>query len=296
LIFPLVRAALAEDAARRDSTSAAVINPAQHARAVIRAKAPGIIAGAQVACWVFEALEPSLRCTIRRRDGQTVAPGQTILTVAGSARSILAAERTALNFLGHLSGIATLTRQFVKRVYSYPVKIMDTRKTLPGLRRLEKYAVRIGGGHNHRMGLHDAVLIKTNHLKAMGHGACPPRLANHQGGRGQTIQEALQATKQQRPRKLVEVEVMNLREFRAALKAKPDSIMLDNWSLADIRKAVRLRNTMAHGPWPMSPLLEASGGVTLSNVRALAKTGVDRISIGRLTHSAPALDVALEVL
>jgi nicotinate-nucleotide pyrophosphorylase (carboxylating) len=235
---------------------------------------------------VFQAVDPRLRVTIRREEGARIKPGETILIVTGKAHSILAAERVALNFLGHLSGIATLTSRFIQQVRGTRTKIMDTRKTLPGLRLLEKYAVRIGGGSAHRMGLHDAVLIKTNHLKIMGQGA---------RDKGRVIQRVVQTARTRYPHHPIEVEVTNLNEFRAALNAQPDMVLLDNMAVNSICVAVRLRN-LSHVPRPMSPLLEVSGGVTLHNVRAIAKTGVDRISVGRLTHSAPSLDVSLEVI
>ena len=272
-LLPLIKAALREDRARHDATSRAVLPAALRIRARIIAKAPGILAGVKLAALVFTTLDPSLRCRLHRRSGAALKLGTPILTVEGRARSIFAAERTALNFLGHLSGVATLTRAFVDRARGTRARILDTRKTLPGLRALEKYAVRAGGGTNHRSDLAEAILIKTNHLKAL--------------GRSQTIPKAIAKTRSVRPKNFVEVEVANLREFKAALGAKPDAILLDNWRLPDIRTAVLLRKSTI--------LLEVSGGVTLANVRAIAKTGVDRISIGRLTHSAPSLDVSLEV-
>jgi nicotinate-nucleotide pyrophosphorylase (carboxylating) len=285
-VQPLIRQALAEDRAERDATSRALLHPGIRIRARLLAKAPGVIAGLPVAIWIFKTVDPLLRCAPACREGAAIRRGQTLLRVEGSARSILAAERTALNFLGHLSGVATLTREFVRRV-PRRVSVLDTRKTLPGLRVLEKYAVRVGGGHNHRMGLHDAVLIKTNHLRVLrGSGV---------GRRGSAIRIAIQKAKRLRPRRFVEVEVTNLRECHAALLARPDAILLDNWSVALLRRAVRLRDHSSLDT-RHSTLLEASGGVTLANVRAIARTGVERISIGRLTHSAPALDVALEVV
>ena len=279
----LIKQALREDRASADITSRAVIPPNLRIRARVIAKSRGVAAGVKTAALTFTAFDPSLRCRIRLHSGASLAPGKTILTVEGRARSIFAAERVALNFLGHLSGIATLTNQFVRQVRGTRAKILDTRKTLPGLRVLEKYAVRVGGGNNHRRDLSDAVLIKTNHLKAMGQGA-------GDRGRGKTelIQQAVTQAKRRNPGKFIEIEVTNLTEFRAALAARPNAILLDNWDVRDIRQAVRLRST--------SPLLEVSGGVTLQNVRRIAKTGVDRISIGRLTHSAPALNVSLEVI
>ena len=285
---PIINAALREDlAAAGDLTSRALIPPTLRVRAVVRANSPGLVAGTRIAQQVFAAVDPRIRCRISRRDGQAVAPGQVILRVEGPARSILAAERTALNFLGHLSGIATLTNQFVRRARPARAAIMDTRKTLPGLRVLEKYAVRVGGGKNHRLGLSDAVLIKTNHLLAYS----GQRIADRKK-KTQVIGELVQGARRRYPKKMVEIEVTNLTEFEAALDAKPDVVMLDNWPLAAIYKAVRYATRY---PLSARPLLEVSGGVTLQNVRAIARTGVDRISIGRLTHSAPALDVSLHI-
>ncbi len=274
-LSPLIEQALAEDAAGRDITSRAVLPPNARIRAAIIAKQSGILAGGPLAVRTFQTLDASLRCSLKRRDGARIAKGQAILTVEGRARSIFAAERTALNFLGHLCGIATLTRRYVERVRGTRAKILDTRKTLPGLRHLEKYAVAAGGGVNHRMDLADAILIKTTHLNVI--------------RRNRTIGEAIRHAKRAYPRKMVEVEVTNFAELRAALAVRPHVILLDNWTLSSIRKAVTLRNR-ARGP-----RLEISGGVTLANVRAIARTGVERISIGRLTHSAPSLDLSLKV-
>ncbi|MBI4343031.1 MAG: carboxylating nicotinate-nucleotide diphosphorylase [Candidatus Omnitrophica bacterium] len=287
MILPLIRQALREDGASRDLTSRAVLPADTRIRARILAKSPGVLAGGQVAAWVFQALDRSLRSRLAVKDGVLLRRGQTVLTVEGNARSIFAAERTALNLLGHLSGIATLTREYVRRTQRTYAKILDTRKTLPGLRAAEKYAVRAGGGENHRDSLQDAILIKTNHIKAL-RLVMRSRLA-----RERAIQVGVAGAKRVRPKRFVEVEVTTLREFEAALEAKPHAILLDNWRLGAIRRAVRL----AHASLGTrhSPLIEVSGGVTLQNVRAIATTGVDRISIGRLTHSAPSLDMSLVV-
>ena len=289
-ILPLIKEALREDAPRRDITSRSVLPPGTRVRARVIAKAPGVLAGAQVAAWTFQTLDPAIHCVLKRHDGSRVTRGQTIVMVEGRACSVFAAERTALNFLGHLCGIATLTRRYVERVQGTRARIFDTRKTLPGLRALEKYAVRAGGGQNHRADLAEAILIKTNHLRALHR-----KFGMRNSEFGMVIREAVAKAKKKAPRRFVEVEVTSLKEFRAAAQARPDAILLDNWRLKDIRNAVRLKNSAF--PIPHSALrLEVSGGVTLANVRAIAKTGVDRISIGRLTHSAPALDVSLQVL
>ena len=270
----LIRHALREDIGRGDLTSQAVLAPRQQLRAVILAKQSGIVAGAQIAAWTFQLLNCRIRCRIIRRDGQAVRAGQTILELRGPGRSILAAERTAQNILGHLCGVATQTQQFVRRVRPLRTAILDTRKTLPGLRLLEKYAVKVGGGVNHRLRLDDAVLIKSTHVDVAG--IC--------------IGHLLTAAKRSARSTTVEIEVRNMRELREALAARPDIVLLDNWTVPAVRRAVALRNAAGR-----RPLLEVSGGVTLQNVRRVAATGVERISIGRLTHSAAALDVALRV-
>ncbi|MCS7047311.1 MAG: carboxylating nicotinate-nucleotide diphosphorylase, partial [Gemmataceae bacterium] len=203
-------------------------------------------------------------------------PGDHLATISGRMRSLLAAERTALNFLQHLSGIATLTRRYVEAVAGLPVRILDTRKTLPGWRLLEKYAVRQGGGDNHRRGLYDAILIKDNHLAALHRSANP-------------VAAAVLAAQEKCPDLPVEVEVDSLAQLPQALACRPAIVLLDNMSLEQLREAVQRRNRQAP-----DVLLEASGGVTLQTVRAIAETGVDRISVGALTHSAPALDISLE--
>jgi nicotinate-nucleotide pyrophosphorylase (carboxylating) len=285
-VLPLITAALREDGASHDLTSRAVIPSGARIRARIIAKSRGVLAGVRMAALTFTTLDPSLRCRLHLHSGATLAPGETILTIEGRARSIFAAERTALNFLQHLSGIATLTAEYVRRVKGTRARIYDTRKTIPGLRLLEKSAVGAGGGKSHRADLSEAVLIKTNHLKVLGKG---------ERGRGNVIQKATEQAKRVQPKRFVEVEVTTMAQLGAALKARPNAVLLDNWRLTDIRKAVRLaRKFVPRSPFSV-PLIEVSGGVTLDNVRAIAKTGVDRISIGRLTHSAPALDMSLEV-
>lgn len=282
-IRPVIRRALKEDAAFWDITSRSVVPRHLMIRARVIAKARGIAAGVSVAGLTFRAVDSRVNWKQRVRSGAAVTPGAVILTVEGRAWSIFSAERVALNFLGHLSGIATLTAEFVRRVKGTRAKILDTRKTLPGLRALQKYAVAAGGGVNHRATLQEAVLIKTNHLKAMRLAAAAPRAQS-------PIQVALQLARRQHPGQFIQVEVTNLRELAAALAGKPDAVLLDNWAVPAIAKAVKLRGRNSR-----TPLLEVSGSVTLDNVAAIAKTGVDRISIGRLTHSAPSLDVSLSI-
>ncbi|HXG12306.1 MAG TPA: carboxylating nicotinate-nucleotide diphosphorylase [Gemmataceae bacterium] len=277
----LIELALEEDLGTGgDLTSQAVIPEPLEGAAVIVARSPGVLAGLPAAELVFRAIDPRVRFLPRMADGSRVEAGSRLATLAGPMRAILAGERTALNFLQHLSGIATLTRRYVDALAGLPCQILDTRKTLPGWRRLAKYAVRCGGGHNHRMGLHDGILIKDNHLAAL---KDQPRPLAH------ALQTALERAGPAVP---VEVEVDNLDQLDEALAvAGPKIILLDNMSLEELREAVRRRNQARDSG---GVLLEASGGVTLETVRAIAETGVDRISVGALTHSAPALDIALD--
>jgi nicotinate-nucleotide pyrophosphorylase (carboxylating) len=275
----LIELAVAEDlGARGDVTSQATIPAALAGQAVFRARAVGVLAGLPAAELVIRQIDGHLRFEALRRDGSSLAVGDTIAKVSGPMRSILAAERIALNFLQHLSGIATLTRRFVDAVRGCPVKILDTRKTLPGWRLLAKYAVRCGGGHNHRLGLHDGILVKDNHLAALPN---PDRSLK--------IEEAVHLAKSHCADVPVEIEVDSLEQLDAALGCQPAIILCDNMPAEMLREAVRRRNLAAP-----SVQLEASGGITLANVRAIAESGVERISIGALTHSAPALDIALD--
>jgi nicotinate-nucleotide pyrophosphorylase (carboxylating) len=275
----LVELALAEDVGPGDLTSQAVIAEALEGRAAFVARAPGVLAGLPAAALVFAALDPRVRFESLDRDGDAVQPGSRLANVGGPMRSILSGERTALNFLQHLSGIATQTRRYVDAAAGLKCQVLDTRKTLPGWRLLEKYAVRCGGGHNHRVGLFDGVLIKDNHLSALGHGRKQIRTAVEaaRGLHGAAVP--------------VEIEVDNLAELDEALRCGPDIVLLDNMAPDVMREAVRRRDAVAP-----KVLLEASGGVTLATVRAIAETGVDRVSVGALTHSSPALDIALDYL
>jgi nicotinate-nucleotide pyrophosphorylase (carboxylating) len=274
----LVELALAEDlGAAGDVTSQAVIPADLPGRAVFVARAPGVCAGLPAAALVFAALDPSVTFQPLTADGTAVESAGHLAVVSGPMRSILTGERTALNFLQRLSGVATRTRQFVVPVAGLPCHILDTRKTTPGWRLLEKYAVRCGGGHNHRLGLHDGILIKDNHLAALGRTTT-------------AIADAVRAARAHAGRPLpVEIEVDTLAQLDQALACRPDIVLLDNMSPDQLRAAVRRRNEVAP-----SVLLEASGGVNLATVRAIAETGVERISVGALTHSAPALDIALD--
>ncbi len=262
-----------------DITSQAVIPADLWGKAAFVARSPGVIAGLPAVALVLAAVEERLNFELAISDGTSVSAGTMLATMAGPMRGLLAAERTALNFLQRLSGVATVTRRYVDLVADLPVQILDTRKTTPGWRLLEKYAVRCGGGHNHRVGLFDGVLIKDNHLAALG----DPISA---------VTRAVALARQHVGTSVpVEVEVDTLDQFDAALAAEPDIVLLDNMSLDQMREAVRRRNAATR-----KVLLEASGGVNLSTVRGIAETGVHRISVGALTHSAPALDIALDYL
>jgi nicotinate-nucleotide pyrophosphorylase (carboxylating) len=274
-IEEIIDRALAEDLGKGDVTTEALISSNQQGTGFIVAKKEGILAGTGVAKQVFHRVDPELKVEILTEDGARVKQGTKMVKVSGSIASILKAERVALNFLQRLSGIATETNRYVARVEGLPVRIMDTRKTTPGLRSLEKYAVKAGGGENHRMNLGDGVLIKDNHLAGL-------------RSRGLDIKEVVARARQNAPQRLpLEVEVKTVSEALEAVEAGADIVMLDNMNLEDMRKAVKT----IHG----RALIEASGGITLDNVRAVAETGVDFISIGALTHSARALDISLEV-
>ncbi len=280
----LIALALEEDLGTAGDITTNVTIPAKlHGRATLVTRSPGVLAGMQAAEMVFRAVDATIVFDPARRDGEAVGKEKVIARVAGAMRSILAAERTALNFLQHLSGIATLTRRYVEAVAgAVPGKvtqILATRKTIPGWRALAKYAVHCGGGLRHRSGLYDAVLIKDNHLAALEQ-------------QPESIAAALAAVRATYPAGsgiFVEIEVDSLEQLDRALMTDAHAVLLDNMSLDDLREAVRRRNELSPGV-----LLEASGGVTLETVRAIAETGVDCISVGALTHSAPALDIALD--
>jgi nicotinate-nucleotide pyrophosphorylase (carboxylating) len=279
----LIGLALAEDLGEAgDVTSRATIPAGQTGRAAVVARAPGVLAGIEAAARVARRVDPSLQFEPRLADGAPLNKGDVIATLSGPMRSLLSAERTLLNFLQRLSGIATLTRQYVDAVAGLKVQVLDTRKTTPGWRLLEKAAVRAGGGTNHRIGLYDAILIKDNHLAGVRSAGCGVR---------SEIEIAIERCRQAFPGLPVEVEVDSLDQFDAALKCRPEIVLLDNMTTDQMREAVRRRTATAPGV-----LLEASGGVTLTTIRGIAETGVDRISVGALTHSAKALDIALDYL
>ena len=280
-VFTLLRLSVAEDvdpegdwrpdeaAAARDVTSTATLDSSTHLDGHLTAKEDGVVAGLPLAQALFRLVDSDLMLRPEVDEGTRVAAGQTVATVAGPGRALLTAERPALNFVGRLSGIATLTRQFVDAVAHTDADILDTRKTLPGHRRPDKYAVRQGGGRNHRMGLHDMVLVKDNHIDGA-------------GGITEAMQRVRERHGDQYP---IEVEVKTLDELEEALALAPDLLLLDNMTPDTLRRAV----TRTDGRVP----LEASGGVTLDTVSDVAETGVDAISVGALTHSAHALDVSI---
>ncbi|MGD0765072.1 MAG: carboxylating nicotinate-nucleotide diphosphorylase [Dehalococcoidia bacterium] len=271
----IVEAALTEDAAADDVTTGVLVAPDLEGKAVIITKQAGVVAGLPVAAAVFRAGDPAFdvfRPLVA--DGARVAPGDVLAEVSDIVSTILRAERVALNFLQRLSGIATATARFVDAVSGLPVRILDTRKTAPGLRPLEKYAVCMGGGHNHRGSLADGILVKDNHWRAI-------------KAAGGDMTSAVAELREEAPEMRVEVEVTSLAEAQEALAAGVDVLLLDNMSLEEMRQAVALARGRA--------LAEASGGITLANVRAVAETGVDFISVGAITHSAPALDISLEL-
>jgi len=266
--------ALDEDTGHGDITSQALIPPDLSGKASILVKEKGILAGVDVAGRVFQRVDPSLEIDVLIKDGTAVKPGDIVVTVTGRVTSILKAERVALNFLQRLSGIASLTARYVAETSGLAAGIYDTRKTTPGMRSLEKYAVRMGGGHNHRLHLGDAILIKDNHIAAL-------------RAMGMNLKDIVAKARQNAPGVTVEVEVTGTKEALDALKAGVDIIMLDNMSTSEIRQVVNLVSGQVK--------LEASGGITLSKVHQVAMTGVDIISIGALTHSYRALDISLEL-
>jgi len=271
LIEPQVRAALEEDLGRAgDITSELTIPADKQASANLVARKPGRVAGLICAEIAFRLVDPSVKFDVAAPDGSDVASGTVLATISGAARSILTAERVALNFLGPLSGTATLTAALVKAVEGNRARIVCTRKTLPGLRTLQKYAVRCGGGFNHRFGLDDAAMVKDNHVQAAG--GITQAVERLRAGLGHMVK--------------IEVEVDRLEQLEEALMCGVDTILLDNMSLDEMRRAVALARGKA--------VLEASGNVTLQTVRAIAETGVDYISSGVLTHSAPNLDIGLD--
>jgi nicotinate-nucleotide pyrophosphorylase (carboxylating) len=262
----IIQLALDEDG--QDITTEAIFSEENSLQAVMKAKADGIIAGVQVAGRVFALADPGITCKFQVHDGQSVFAGDKIAVITGPARGILKAERVALNFMQRMSGIATSTASYVKRLEGTKARILDTRKTSPGQRVLDKMAVRLGGGDNHRMGLFDMALIKDNHIDGAG-----------------SITEAVERVRKASPGVAIEVEARDLNDVKTLLGLKVDRIMLDNFSIKDMEQAVKL----VDGRIP----LEASGGITLETIRAVALSGVDYISVGEITHSVKALDISM---
>ena len=270
-IEALLDLAFAEDIGIGDITTEATVPPSQKGIGTLHAKSDGIVAGLPIAEQTFKKLDSGLTFDSFVSDGDAVAAGTSIAEIQGSAKTILIGERTALNFLQRLSGVATLTSQFVKAVADYDVKIVDTRKTTPGWRAIQKYAVRVGGGHNHRFGLYDGVLIKDNHIVAAG-----------------GIRNAVQRARLIAPHTTkIEVEVETIEQVNEALDVGADILLLDNMSLDTMKQVVKLVNKLV--------VTEASGGITLEQVRDVAATGVDLISVGALTHSAMPMDISLSL-
>ncbi len=273
----LIDTAIAEDDCVHDITTNALVRSSQKARALIRAKQNAVVCGTFLAPFILRKFDKSVQVSTVVSDGRRVKKGEVVLTINGRAHAILKAERIILNFLSHLSGIATQTRRAVELVKGHKVDILDTRKTTPGLRELEKFAVICGGGKNHRFDLSEMAMVKDNHHACL--------------GKDYTIEQVVRKIRRKSSKK-IEIEVENFKQLAQALEAKADIILLDNFSPAALKRAVKLVKKNSRGK---KPLLEASGGVTLSNLKIIAQTGVDRISLGALTHSVDAIDFSLDL-
>lgn len=284
-VMPIVKAALKEDIGRGDITTSALFDKFASSSASLITKEDCVVCGIDAAEWLMAQVDYSVRFKPNCKDGSFVGAGKELAFIEGHTASILRAERTMLNFLSFLSGIATKTKQFVDKVKPYGTKIMDTRKTLPLLRYLEKYAVFTGGGTNHRMGLYDQALIKDNHIKGQGSGG------KSQGNKITLKSLVESARKHNLKGTVIEIEVTSIKEFDDALSGKPDIIMLDNMSPREVRACVEIRRLAK-----TKPLLEVSGGVVLDTIEEYAKTKVDMISIGSLTNSVKAIDMSLEIV
>lgn len=281
--LPIIKAALKEDIGKGDITTQALIGKTASSKAAIIAREECVVCGLEIAEWAMGQIDYSVRFKPNCNDGAVVGAGMEIAFLEGHTASIMRAERVMLNFLSFLSGIATKTKHFVDKAKPYGVKILDTRKTLPLLRYLEKYAVACGGGTNHRMGLYDQVLIKDNHIKAHG--------AERRAQSGMLREMVERARKATQKGTAVEIEVEDLGQFDEALMGKPDIIMLDNMSPKDVRACMEIRRIAK-----VKPLLEVSGGITLDTVEEYARTGVDMISVGSLTSSVRSVDMSLEII
>lgn len=281
-VTQLIQLSLREDFGKGDVTSRLSVPKGKRCRAKIFFREKGVVAGLFLIPLLFSRLDRRVKVRPLAKEGEVIRKNQAVIFLEGPARSVLTGERVALNFISHLSGIATLTRLYVEKVKPYRVKILATRKTTPGWRLLEKHAVKMGGGEVHRMGLYDAILIKENHLF----------LRPKTRGRSEALKEWVQKIRRQAPKRIIlEAEAQSPREVRLLLDTPIDIILLDNLTVSEIRKAVLLRNRKGK-----RPLLGVSGGVTLQNIRKIARTGVERISVGRMTHSAPALNVSLDIV
>ncbi|MFH1074121.1 MAG: carboxylating nicotinate-nucleotide diphosphorylase [Candidatus Firestonebacteria bacterium] len=267
----IIRSALAEDVGSGDITTDTIVPEGLKVKAVIVAREAGIVSGLVVAREVFTVFDPDIEVKAAVIEGEKVKKGTVLLKLKGSARTILTCERLALNLLQRLSGISTLTSKYVKKIKPFGVTLLDTRKTTPGLRNLEKYAVKAGGGENHRMGLYDGTLIKDNHIKIAG-----------------SIVNAVNMIKAKYPGELIEVETQNMKEVEEALKSNVDVIMLDNMSIQDMKKAIKLINKKCR--------IEVSGGIDFNSIEKIAGLGVDYISVGVLTHSAKSFNISLDIL
>jgi nicotinate-nucleotide pyrophosphorylase (carboxylating) len=280
-VLPIIRAALKEDIGPGDITTSALVDKLASSRASVTTNDDCVACGLEIAEWAMASIDYSVRFKPNCSDGDFVGAGKELIFLEGHAASILRSERTMLNFVSFLSGIATRTRQYVEKAKPYGVKILDTRKTIPLLRYLEKYAVSVGGGTNHRMGLYDQVLIKDNHIK------CAARQAP-----GKSLKDLVELARKKNIRgTVIEIEVSSLGEFNDALQGKPDIIMLDNMSPSEVRSCVEIKRLSK-----FKPILEVSGGVSLDNITDYAKTRVDTISIGSLTSSIKSIDLSLEIV
>ncbi len=287
-VWKIIKAALAEDIGKGDVTTSSVIDKYSVAAGIIIAREECVICGVDIARWVSSQVDYAIRFKANCKDGDPVGAGKEVAFLEGRAAGLLKSERVMLNFLSFLSGVSTMTRKFVDKANPYGVKIMDTRKTLPNLRYLEKYAVSAGGGFNHRMGLYDQALIKDNHIKVLS----TSYLVHRKKERPLGIKEIIElARKRSAKGVVVEVEAGDIEEFNAAIAARPDIIMLDNMRIADVKACVEIRRFSKN-----KPRLEASGGITLDNVEEYAKCRVDMISIGSLTSSVRSIDMSLEII
>jgi len=292
-LVEVLKEALYEDVGRIDLTTSYIVSKSLNVEADIIVKQDGIVAGLPIIELLYSILDKKIAFKPVVKDSDKVYTGKTIAYLSGPAQPILTGERVALNFLSHLSGIATLTRKYADKVKDFDVKIRDTRKTTPALRYVEKYAVRAGGGYNHRMGLYDGVLIKDNHLR------CEKIAMMHDKvkDRSEIYMAVQKAKRDMQENTQIELEVENILQLKEALKLEIDMILLDNMTVQDVKEAVKLRNEAALAcAFKKKILFEVSGGITLENVSEYAACGVEMISIGSLTHSAPALDISLEIM